>query len=99
MSSIRFPSDCGCAVIFLDNLGVALLRLLTFRTPLQFADMGWIRTPLLVTIFAAINATFLTAQQTLELRDGKWQNVATQPAQRARATSEPFVNYELDKIE
>src|SRR5438874_7004836 len=61
--------------------------------------MGWILTPLVIaSLFFASNV--FAAPQTLELRDGRWQNTTTQPATtRPAAASGVITTPELDRIE
>src|SRR5262245_8062797 len=61
--------------------------------------MGWIRSCVAATLVALASATFASAQQTVELRNGKWQNVTTRPTTSASATGALIASPELDLIE
>jgi outer membrane assembly lipoprotein YfiO len=62
--------------------------------------MGWILAPLLATSLLFGSKVF-SAPQTLELRDGRWQNTTTQPsaATRPAAANGVITTPELDRIE
>src|SRR5262245_10984879 len=61
--------------------------------------MGWILKCLCPTLVLLLISTFSQAQQTVELRDGKWQNVTMRPTTSSSATTALIASPELDQIE